>query len=485
MREFFVQNETIILFAQGLVFFSLGFAVWLQRRRATRLTLSSSLIWLASFAFVEALAVWGYAFVPIQEGYLSEDVVEGLVVLRGVVQVAAFLFLVQFGLRLLGLSPVLRRSLTTLSIVGAGGIIAGCALAADPAGWSVSEWEAAVVSLSRYTLLFPGAALSAVGLWRQRSELSDAGMTAIRPYAAAASATLGAYAVVGGLIVARGPVSPGGIGDAGGWFDATSLPLEVMRGVIGLALCVLAVKLLEIFDVEAKQREEALDRARAIAEERSRFGRDLHDGTIQSIYAAGLHLEAVAIGCEDPSLRREVREVVADLNAATDGIRDYIRALNAPATPDGIAACLGELTRRFAEETGRDVRFAVERPGPCGPLPAEAGQHLEQILREALSNTARHAGPCRVRVALVLAPDELDLVVADDGRGPVGGEAEEGCGQGLRNMRERARRLGGRLVVEPGAGGGTRVTLAVPLDIEEPESDALPTPELLPEVRTS
>jgi signal transduction histidine kinase len=90
-----------------------------------------------------------------------------------------------------------------------------------------------------------------------------------------------------------------------------------------------------------------------------------------------------------------------------------------------------------------------------------------------------------VRVALVLAPDELDLVVADDGRGPNGGEAVEGCGQGLRNMRERARRLGGRLVVEPAAGGGTRVTLAVPLDSEEPEPDATPTPELLPEVRTS
>lgn len=481
MREFFDQNETIILFAQGLVFFSLGFAVWLQRRRATRLTLSSSLIWLASFAFVEALAVWGYAFVPIQEGYLSEGMVQALVVLRGVVQVAAFLFLAQFGLRLLGLSAVARRSLTGLSILVAAAILGGCALAAENEAWGAAEWEAAVVSLARYTLLFPAAVLSAVGLWRQRSELGAAGMTGIRPYAAAAAATLGLYAVVGGLIVAPGPISPGGVGDAGGWFDATSLPLEVVRGLIGLALCVLAVKLLEIFDVEAKQREEALDRARAIAEERSRFGRDLHDGTIQSIYAAGLHLEAVAIRCEDPSVRMEVREVVSDLNSATDGIRDYIRDLNAPATPDGIAASLGELTRRFAEETGGDVRFAIERPGPCGPLPDEAGQHLEQVLREALSNTARHAGACRVRVSLVLAPDEIDLVVADNGCGPGGAPAGDGRGQGLRNMRERARRLGGRLVVEPAPDGGTRVTLAVPLDSEEPE-DAMPSPDLRDEV---
>ena len=96
-----------------------------------------------------------------------------------------------------------------------------------------------------------------------------------------------------------GPITPGGIGDADGWFDLTGLPLEVVRGTAGLVLCVLAVKLLEIFDVEAKQQLEALDRARAIAEERARFRRDLHDGTIQSIYAAGLHLESIAIRTDD------------------------------------------------------------------------------------------------------------------------------------------------------------------------------------------
>ena len=243
-------------------------------------------------------------------------------------------------------------------------------------------------------------------------------------------------------------------------------------------LCVLAVKLLEIFDVEAKQQLEALDRARAIAEERARFRRDLHDGTIQSIYAAGLHLESIAIRTDDASVRAEVREVVADLNAATDGIRDYIRALaEPPATPEGIAAGLGDLARRFSDETGRDVRFTVEGAAAAGPMPAEAGQHLSQILREALSNTARHAGACRVRVSLVFAPDELDLMVDDDGCGPgpptVGGDT--GRHEGLRNMRERARRLGGRLDVREAPGGGTRVTLAVPLDSDVPEDDSIPS----------
>ena len=267
------------------------------------------------------------------------------------------------------------------------------------------------MEIARYALLLPGALLSAVGLWRQRAELSAAGMVGIRPYAAAAAAVLAVYAVVGGVIVAPGPLTPGGVLDSEGWFDLTGLPLEVVRAVAGLALCVLAVKLLEIFDVEAKQQLESLDRARAIAEERSRFRRDLHDGTIQSIYAAGLHLESVAIRCEEPSVRSEVREVVADLNAVTDGIRDYIRALaQTPATPEGIAAGLGALTRRFAEETGGDVRFSAEGLGAAGPLPEEAGEHLEQILREALTNTARHAGACRVQVVLAFGPDELDLV---------------------------------------------------------------------------
>jgi signal transduction histidine kinase len=471
VREFFIKNETLILFAHGLVFFSLGFAVWLQRRRATRLVLSSSLIWLAAFAFVESLAVWGHVFVPIQERYVESDtVVDGLYVLRTLLQVTAFVFLVQFGLRLLTMSTRVRASLTVLSGAVWVTVLLGGALLAGALDWTVEEWEASSVAAARYALLLPGALLSAVGLWRQRSELYAAGMRGIKPYAATAAGVLAVYALAAGLIVDTAAWTPGWIANQEGWFSATSLPLEVVRGLAGLALCVSAVKLLEIFDVEAKQRLEATDRARLVAEERARFRRDLHDGTIQSIYAAGLHLEAIALKSDDRAVRGEVREVVGELNEATDGIRDYIRALDqAPATPEGIAASLEELTRHFAEETGREVRFAAEGIGQAGSLPDEIGQHLQQILREALANTARHAGPCRADVLIRFGVDEVDLVVDDDGRGiDRANGSTAGGGQGIRNMHERARRLGGRIVVGPGRKGGTRVALEVPLDIEEP-----------------
>ncbi|MCU0308852.1 MAG: sensor histidine kinase, partial [Thermoleophilia bacterium] len=336
-------------------------------------------------------------------------------------------------------------------------------------------WERSAEAAARYLLLFPGALLSAVGLWRQRREL--AGMPGIRPYAALAAVCLAVYAVVGGLVVEPAPWVPGGPATAAGWLEATSLPLALLRGLLGLGMLVAVIKLLEIFEVEAKQRIEALDRARAVAEERARFGRDLHDGTIQSIYACGLHLESLAMRIDEPEMREEVRTVVSSLNSTIDGLRGYINALRRPPdSPAGIAAALDALTRDFAAETGMQVRFSARGMESSGPLPEEAGQHLAQIMREALANVARHAGPCAVDAALEFRPDELGLTVTDCGRGLVAdrGPAEPGHGNGMRNMHERARWLGGRLEVSPAPDGGTRVSVAIPLDFEAPDQVDVP-----------
>lgn len=473
--RFFAQNETIILFAQGLVFFALGFAVWLQRRRTTRLRLTSSLIWLAAFAFFEALAVWGYVFIPIQESYLSPGFIEALVVLRALLETIAFLFLLQFGLRLIDMPAVTRRSVTALSLAVWAGILVGFALVAGSQGWSVAEWESSVIALARYVLLAPAAALSAFGLWRQRSALSAAGMHGIQPFVATAAGVLGVYVLIGGFVVDPAPWSPAGLLNEDGWLELTGFQIQVLRTVAGLVLCVAAVKLLEIFEVEDKQRLEAVDRARAVAEERTRFSRDLHDGTIQSIYAAGLHLEAIAIRAEDPALRGEVRAVVEELNEATDGIRDYIRDLtSAPDTAEGIAASLDELAVHFSEESDLPVTLRTHGASTAGPLPEDCGQHLQQILREALANAARHAGSCSVEARLSFAPDEVELVVTDNGCGFADSDEHDGRSHhGVRNMRERARRLGGRLTVDSPSHGGTVVAVSIPLDADVPaESDS-------------
>ena len=476
MATFFQQNETVLVFAHGVVLFALGFAAWLQRRRATRFTLTSSLIWLASYAFLEALVIWGFVFIPIQSTYLAPSAIHALVVLRAVLQSVAVVFLLQFGLRLVPWTRQRLRAFSVASVIAWVAIMISATAAAGNLGWNVLEWEDTTAALSRYVFLIPGALLSAYGMWRQRDELTRSGMVGIRPYAALAAAALVVYAVVGGIIVEPAPWAPGGIANESGWFATTGLPLAVLRGLVALALLLAVIKLLDIFEVEAKQQIETLDRARLVAEERARFGRDLHDGTIQSIYASGLHLEAVALNTDDADTREEIRRVVGSLNATIDGLRGYIRGLQAPdGGPAGIASDLDRIVHDFADDSHVEVTFRVTGQESCGPLPEDAGQHLAHILRESLANAARHAGPCAVSVRLTFRPDEIDLVVADTGQGirdEIAGEVAPGHGNGLRNMHERARWLGGRIVIEPGPSGGTRVVLAVPLD--DVESTEMP-----------
>ena len=159
------------MFAHGVVFFALGFAVWLQRRRATRLTLTSSLIWLASFAVLEAVGVWGYVFVPIQASFLDPGVVEALIVVRALVLTAGIVFLLQFGIRLLPVSRRVCRVLALLSVLEWAAILLVGTWLASRNGRTTEEWERSVEAMARYALLFPGAVLSAVGLWRQREVL--------------------------------------------------------------------------------------------------------------------------------------------------------------------------------------------------------------------------------------------------------------------------------------------------------------------------
>jgi len=202
----------------------------------------------------------------------------------------------------------------------------------------------------------------------------------------------------------------------------------------------------------------------AIVEERDRIAKDLHDGIIQSIYAVGLTLEDVPeLIREDPDAgTATVDRAIDALHGAIRDIRNFISGLR-PELLDGadlatgLATLVEEFSRTAAVQTELDV-------GDAGPDPRpEVRMQLLQVAREALSNVARHAAASRVEVGLRRLDGLLLLTIADNGRGfqPDAPRAESHLGLG--NMAARAAALDGSFSIESRPGGGTRVSVEVPL----------------------
>ena len=209
-------------------------------------------------------------------------------------------------------------------------------------------------------------------------------------------------------------------------------------------------------DMAARQR---LARRVDVYEDRDRIARDLHDHVIQRVFAAGLALQAVLPRMTDAEARRRVHGVIGQLDETVREIRTTIFDLH---TADGAGA--DESVRRrlldIITQTAGDVRPTVRISGPMDSMvTGELAGDVEAVVREAVSNVARHSGAATVVVTVDVARD-VTVEVVDDGRGI----DERSARSGLRNLEERARRRGGEISVERCADGGTRLRWSAPLN---------------------
>ncbi len=192
----------------------------------------------------------------------------------------------------------------------------------------------------------------------------------------------------------------------------------------------------------------------AVFEDRDRIARDLHDAVIQRLFAIGLSLQAVANAAE-PQLGSRIARAVADLDETIRQIRSAIFELTTPGEDQGVRAAVLALVHELQPVTGFEVPVAFDGPVDTA-IDHETAEHVLFTVREALSNVARHAAATKASVTLAVDGDRVVLRVVDDGRGM--GPAREG-GLGLQNLRRRAEKLGGELVIEPGPGDrGTSLT---------------------------
>ena len=212
----------------------------------------------------------------------------------------------------------------------------------------------------------------------------------------------------------------------------------------------------------------------AILDERYRLSREIHDGLAQTLGSLGWQLDHLGLLLESGDLqaaeevlagtRQATREAYMDVRESIDGLR--LAADHA----GGLASVLAEYTEEFEDRTGIETDFQAGELDDPLVLAPEAELQLLRIAQESLTNVRKHANARHAWVTLRYGLDQVELSIADDGRGfdprlPRGRQHV-----GLTGIRERVHSLGGTLTLATSPGQGTRLTVTVPIHPARPAS---------------
>ena len=192
-----------------------------------------------------------------------------------------------------------------------------------------------------------------------------------------------------------------------------------------------------------------------LSEERARLARDLHDTVIQRLFGVGLSMQMTLAATQDETVRERINKSLDELDETIHEIRTTIFEIDQEHAEDDL---LDQRIRRLIEEVTSRLGVAVEvsiTPDLDRYVGAHSAQHAVQALREILSNIVRHSSASEVTVDVSVDTKFLAVSVRDNG---VGFSATSGAGRGLRNLRSRARDLGGECVIDSVIGRGTLVT---------------------------
>jgi signal transduction histidine kinase len=207
----------------------------------------------------------------------------------------------------------------------------------------------------------------------------------------------------------------------------------------------------EVVRLQRQRRVAALD------SERTRIAREIHDSVGAALSGVILQAEYISSQMEEGSLRDEVEEL---RESASEGMEELRRAVSMMRHELSLVASVTDYVRAFGQRHRLEATTEVEGLEP--ELDPERQLALFRILQEALSNVAQHAQACALEVTLSFRPGAVRMRVQDDGRGFVPERSLQGH-YGLRNMSERAAKVGGAARITSTPGEGTVVEVELPI----------------------
>ena len=239
--------------------------------------------------------------------------------------------------------------------------------------------------------------------------------------------------------------------------DGSHFPIDVALGhvvVDGAALAVASVR--DVSERRFAEAELRIARERiARLEDRERIARDLHDTVIQEVFGAGLTLQGALGRIEDDEVRERLSGTVERLDGSIAKLRQVIFDLKE--RPElGVRQGIADVLEAAAGELEFSPRLRLM--GDLERIDPVVVTHLVPVLREALTNVAKHASATSIDVSIAVG-DHVTLTVIDNGIGMSGSSSD---GYGLGNLKDRATELGGQFEVTGREAAGTRLVWRVP-----------------------
>jgi signal transduction histidine kinase len=472
-------------------------AVLVRRYRAATGTRRLQLRWLLWAAVVDAAIVL--------LGFTIAESLAGILIVLAVALTAGAIVVAITQYRLYDVDPLLTQTLAYAALVA--GVVVTDLLVLAVAGSALDEQESALLALVVVTLVYaplrargwerarrwlrgdrddPYAVLATVASALERADDADDQMlTVVRTVRSAFRSPYARCEIIQpsgerlvvedgrpGVTTVRLPISYRGE-EVGGLELAPSRAARLSardQALLGdvLRQAAAATRATRLAS-ELQANREALVVARE--EERRRLRRDLHDGLGPSLAAVRLQIQTARnVAVKDPvradALLAEAATLAGDV---VQDVRRLVHDLRPPALDElGLVGAVDQLAEPLrAGDDGIRVEVRGDRELA---VPAAVEVAAYRIVSEALANVVRHSGASGCTVALDPTYDGvgrwLVIEVADDGAGIA---SDAVAGVGLASLRERAGELGGRVRVEPGADGGTRVRAWLPLQTDDEE----------------
>ncbi|MHB1404048.1 MAG: sensor histidine kinase [Desulfitobacteriaceae bacterium] len=456
-------NMPVVYFLYGLTFFTSGIVILVQYRQSSPFSFNKDIWLLSLFGIFHGLSEWGYLFIPLQQAYFEQKIIFLMYAVRSFFSAFSFIVLLSFGLRVLAITRI--KLLDEVISYGFFATWFGFSLV----NLRFGDMQSLLLgdTVTHYFLGMTSIFITSLALFRQAKygHKHLAAPEILRSERALAISFF-FYAFFEGIIVSQQDFFPANLINSSWFFHITKLPVQIFRTLCGIFILYYTLKLMGAFqratdNLFLQAKEEALRLA-----ERERISRDLHDGVLQTLYAAELMIESCQYKLEPTSpVQAEMQKSIKTLDVAMHDLRSYIMGIkNEAIYQQPLALMLKNISDEFQNSYQITVNFNY-LTDPNLQLTPNRQNHLYHIITELFNNVTKHAKAKHVAMHVKDRRHQLYITFTDDGIGlPKECLEPAGCnGLGLRHIHERMMILQGEISFDLPLQGGTLVVLAIPL----------------------